>query len=103
MYNERTTCPCRTTAGLMDTLTFGHHAANRPAHERRERPTRRSNRGRLVPLLNVRLPELGAFAAGLDGLLPDALACDADIAGEEEVDYARDLAREEEERRICNG
>ena len=91
----------RDTVALWRRLTLGDYAADGPAHEERELPAGRLDAGRVVPLLDVGLPPVCAFAAGLDGLLVCALARDADVAGEEEVDDGRDLAREEEERGVC--
>lgn len=55
----------------------------------------------MVPLLDVRLPELRTFASGTEGLVPCAVACDAEVTGEKESENKRELRREEEGGRVC--
>ena len=82
-------------------LTFGNDPPNGTAHEHAPAPLDVLDLRRVVPFLDVRAPPVRALAAGLDGLLVCAFARDTDVAGEEEVDDGRDLAREEEERGVC--
>ena len=54
-----------------------------------------------LPLFHVRLPELRAFSAGGNGLVPGALASDADVAREEEAQDESDLRAERYDCRVC--
>ena len=82
-------------------LTFGNDPPNGTAHEYAPAPLDGLDVRGLLPFFDVRSPPVCALATRLDSLVPGALARDADVAGEEEVDDGRHLACEEEERRVC--
>ena len=58
---------------------------------------------RVVPLLDVGPPEVGALAAGGDGEVPGTVARDADVLVEEEVEDGGDLGAEEEDGGVWGG
>lgn len=58
--------------------------------------------GRVVPLLDVRLPEIRALAARGEGLVVRALARDAQVVRETVGEHRGHLRREEDERRVCD-
>lgn len=53
------------------------------------------------PLLDVGLPEVRSFASGENGLVPGAVACDADVLGEEELEDESDLVCEKKHCSVC--
>ena len=53
-----------------------------------------------LPLFHVRLPALGAFSAGGNGLVPGALASDADVA-QEKAQNESDLGAKNYDCCIC--
>ena len=63
------------------------------------------NDGRVLPFLDVGLPEIGAFAARGNGVSPGALAGDAEVEGEKESKDGRDLRTYEKDGRVwqCGG
>ena len=58
------------------------------------------NDGRVLPFLDVGLPEIGAFTARGNGVSPGALAGAAEVVEEEEFEDGRDLCAYEKDGRV---